>query len=429
MHSMPILQLLSGPHLWVLLFVFLCQLVFASPELILLGMASTGLVLIFRSRKPWPRPAWDRPEVRALWLVPLGFAGVFGLKLLSALWALDARQAVDNAFNSLHFLLWPLLVVFFRQANVSLHQTEKWACASLFVLMVWFLVARFFFPSSVDAQCFKAGAHHCGLLGQTLAFMLLWLFIAATRPGLDRSVKVWLYASLLAGWIAFLGTVRRTEMMGLLLGMGLVLLWRFKQNFSLRKMWLICGLGVVLLALSWPMMKPRFSMVSPELVLYMQGGEARVQALGTSLGGRLEMYRIALEAIPERPWWGWGAGFKPELVPQFATDPSKPLWHSNFHQQYLQVVLDVGVLGATIALVLLVYLCRRMVVIPWLQGHHELAATMAALFFTYAWKGLANGSLLYSVTNSVFVFFSALIWAELTRSVAGSSRPAMKVPS
>jgi O-antigen ligase len=141
------------------------------------------------------------------------------------------------------------------------------------------------------------------------------------------------------------------------------------------------------------------------------------------------MYRIALEAIPERPWWGWGAGFKPELVPQFATDPSKPLWHSNFHQQYLQVVLDVGVLGATIALVLLVYLCRRMVVIPWLQGHHELAATMGALFFTYAWKGLANGSLLYSVTNSVFVFFSALIWAELTRSVAGSSRPAMKAPS
>lgn len=429
MQPMPILPFLSGPRHGVLLFVFLCQLVFTSPELILLGMAATGLVLIWRGPKPWPRPSGEGPDLRALWLVPLGFAGVFGLKLLSAVWALDPRQAVDNAFNSLHFLLWPLLVVFFRVANVSLRETEKWAGASLFVLMVWFLGAKFFFPASPDAQCFKAGAHDCGLLGQTLAFMLLWLFIAATRPGSDRTEKVWLYAALLAGWIAFLGTVRRTEMMGLLLGMALVLLWRFKHNFSLRKVALICGLGVVLLALSWPMMKPRFSMVNQEVVLYLQGGQARVQALDTSVGARLEMYRIALEAIPERPWWGWGAGLRPQHVPQFATDPAKPLGYSNFHQQYLQVVLDVGVLGATIALVLLVYLCRRMVVIPWRQGQHELAASMAALFFTYAWKGLANGALLYSVTNSVFVFFSALIWAELTRTLAGSGPPAMRAPS
>jgi hypothetical protein len=40
-------------------------------------------------------------------------------------------------------------------------------------------------------------------------------------------------------------------------------------------------------------------------------------------------------------------------------------------------------------------------------------AIVAALFFTYAWKALANGALLYSVTNSVFVFFSAWVWAEL----------------
>jgi hypothetical protein len=54
-----------------------------------------------------------------------------------------------------------------------------------------------------------------------------------------------------------------------------------------------------------------------------------------------------------------------------------------------------------------------MLVVPWQQGRRELVAIVAALFFTYAWKALANGALLYSVTNSVFVFFSAWVWAEL----------------
>ncbi len=42
-----------------------------------------------------------------------------------------------------------------------------------------------------------------------------------------------------------------------------------------------------------------------------------------------------------------------------------------------------------------------------------LLCFVSVFFFTYAWKALANGALLDSVTNSVFVFFSAWVWAEL----------------
>ncbi|WP_322991713.1 O-antigen ligase family protein [Limnohabitans sp.] len=412
---MPILSFLSRPSSWVLLFVFTCQLIFTSPELILVGMALMGSVLFFRDHKRSLVVDWTGSDARALWLVPIGFASVFWIKLLSASWALDSQQAIDNAFNSIHFLLWPALVLFFRKANVSVRQTESWAAASMIVLMIWYLVARLFFPSSVDAQCFKAGAHDCGLLGQTMAFMLLWLFIAMTRPDIQKTEKVYLISALVAGWLAFLGTLRRTELLGLLLGMSVVLLWRFKKSFSLKKATISLGLCVLLMMMAWPVVNPRFSIVAHEVGLYLEGGVARVQALNTSVGGRLEMYRIALEAIQERPWFGWGAGLKPIHVPQFATDPSNPYGYSNFHQQYLQVVLEVGALGATLALVLFVYLIRRMVAIPWQQGHKELSAILAALFFTYAWKALANGALLYSVTNSVFVFFSALIWAELLK--------------
>jgi O-antigen ligase len=414
---MPTLKSISEPRSWVLLFVFICQLIFTSPELMLVGMALTGCVMLVLDHKRLLSGDWAGADARALWLVPIGFASVFCIKLLSATWALDSKHAVDNAFNSIHFLLWPALVLFFRKANVSVRQTEPWVAASMIVLMIWYLGARLFFPLSVDAQCFKAGAHNCGLLGQTMAFMLLWLFIAVTRPGLEKTDKVYFFSALVAGWLAFLGTLRRTEMLGLLLGMSVVLLWRYKQNFSLKKLMVVCGVCAVFLLLVWPVMKPRFAIVTQEVVLYMEGGSSRVQALNTSVGARLEMYRIAVMAIQDRPWLGWGAGLKPVHVPQFATDPSNPYGFSNFHQQYLQVILEVGVLGATLALVLLLYLCRRMVIIPWQQGNRELGAILAALFFTYAWKALANGALLYSVTNSVFVFFSALIWAELTKFV------------
>jgi O-antigen ligase len=410
---MSLLKSLSEPRIWVLLFVFLCQLVFASPELMLICMAIAGTWLFLRRRKQPNFTALPVAAGHAMWLVPLFFVSVFFFKLLSATWALVPKEAIDSAFNSFHFLLWPALVVYIRNANLSVRRAEPWIAGSMLVLMLWYLGARFFFPMSIDAQCFKAGAHNCGLLGQTMAFMLLWLFIAVTRPDSRGVNRMLLVGGLLAGWIAFLGTIRRTEMLGLLFGMAVVLVWRFNERISIKRVVVTLGLCVVVLVMAWPVMASRFSIVTQEVSMYFQGGAARGQALHTSVGARLEMYRVALEAIEERPFLGWGAGLKPRDVPQYATDPQNPYAFSNFHQQYLQVILEVGLIGGLLAFIMVGYICRQMIVVPWRQGHRELVAIVAALFFTYAWKALANGALLYSVTNSVFVFFSAWVWAEL----------------
>lgn len=412
---MSLLKYLSQPGTWVLLFVVVCQLVFTSPELLLLGMSLTGAWLFIFRRADVESSLSAGTHVRQLWLVPLCFTSVFFVKLLSASWALIPKEAIDTAFNSIHFLLWPGLVIYLRRANVSVRQAEPWIAFSMLVLMLWYLGARFFFPMSVDAQCFKAGAHNCGLLGQTMAFMLLWLFIAVTRPDSKGIRRILLLCGLLAGWVAFLGTVRRTEMLGLLLGMSVVLAWRFKERLSVKKVLAVLSLCSAVFLMAWPVMAPRFSIVSQEVDLYLQGGAARQQAIQTSVGARLEMYRIGLQAIESRPWLGWGAGLKPRHVAEFATDPKNPYGYSNFHQQYLQVILEVGLIGGFLALVMVGYVCRWMLVAPWQQGRRELAVIVAALYFTYAWKALANGALLYSVTNSVFVFFSAWFWAELTQ--------------
>lgn len=401
---------------WTLLFVFLCQLVYASPELILLGMALSGAWIFYRDRKQMISFVLMMENNRALWLVPMCFVSVFFIKLVSSIWAFTPKEAIDSAFNNVHFLLWPGVVIYLRKSGVSLRRAEPWMVASMVVLMFWYLGARLFFPESEDAQCFKAGGHNCGLLGHTLAFMLLWLFLAVTRPYLSVQSRSVFFLGLIAGWIAFLGTGRRTEMLGLIVGMLGVLIWRFKGSVTVKKSLLMCGIFAVILTLAWPVMAPRFAVVENEVVSYMQGGQARINAAQTSVGARLEMYRIALESIRARPWLGWGAGLKPRHVSQFALDPQNPYGYSNFHQQYLQTVLEIGLGGTLLVVAILIYLIKQTIIRPWQSGQKELAALVIALYFTYAWKGLAYASLGYSLPNAIFVFFSAWFWVAMTQN-------------
>jgi hypothetical protein len=300
---MSICKFITQPRNWVLLFVFLCQLVFASPELILLGMSIAVGWLYCRQRLQSVSSSLMRADPRAFWLVPLCFGSVFLVKLLSATWALHPKEAIDNAFNHIHFLLWPSVMVFIIRAKVSPRKAEPWIVASMILLMFWYLAARLFFPFSEDATCFKAGGHNCGLLGHTLSLMLLWLFIAVTRPESRGLQRVLLLVGLATGWVAFLGTVRRTEMLGLLVGMLVVLVWRFKLTLFMKKARIVLGICLALLIMAWSVMWPRFAVVNHEVNLYLQGGQSRVQALDTSVGARLEMYRIAFEAIQARPLW------------------------------------------------------------------------------------------------------------------------------
>ncbi len=64
----------------------------------------------------------------------------------------------------------------------------------------------------------------------------------------------------------------------------------------------------------------------------------------------------------------------------------------------------------------LAYLIKQTVIRPWRAGQKELAALVVALYFTYAWKGLAYASLGYSLPNAVFVFFSAWFWVATNQN-------------
>lgn len=333
-------------------------------------------------------------------------------------WAEYSGEALDNAFNHLHFLLWPLLVLFMQKAGARLSEVESALAFTLVVLAGWYLAQRFGVSTAPSSDRFQAGVGSTGMLSTVLAFFVLWLVAAATRPRQANRTRWLLGMGALGGLVALYGTQARTELLGVALGLtGLVLFrwperWIFKAGTVSMFVALICAFLAIYAA------KDRFTVIQDEAFAYFAGPEQRRQAVHTSVGARLEMSRVAWEGVKERPLLGWGAGLRPRHLQQYATDPGYTMPYSNFHNLFLQSLLEIGVLGSVVSLGLAFWLFRETV---WrvLQGkQRELGLLSLLLWFSYFWKSLANATFGYGLPNAVFVLFSAWFWVESRRAAS-----------
>ena len=201
-----------GPILLTLLFG--CgQLVFGLPELILVAMSIFGVQSGWRILR---RLRGFQNSYVTLLLLPAAFASVFFVKLVSALWALSPSSAIDNAFNHVHFLLWPLAFYYFLDRKNDVRKALFWLSVGLVVMLAWALTAKVFFPNSEQATCFAAGVHNCGLLSQTLGISIILLTWGLLFRETSRWDKMALLVGLLAAFIVLWITERRTEWIAIL---------------------------------------------------------------------------------------------------------------------------------------------------------------------------------------------------------------------
>lgn len=400
---------------------------FTLPEWAMLSIIGLTIVgMIERHRHADPAPAWPGTE-RSRYAFPIlsaCFMSVFFLKLLSSLWALNPPRAIDNAFNHVHMLLWPLIAIAAARArSFDLQRFRLVVAASIWPLLLWLLVARIAFPDSTDATCLKAGAHNCGLLGQVIALHLLWLMLFASAPELSRRDRLLLAASLVAGILVFVATGRRTEWLGLLLAALAIGTWRSLQARGRRQRigWVIgavVGCAALLLTVGLHRHGDRLGEFARDTAAYAKGSGARTAVIEGSVGARLEMYRIGLLAFEARPLLGYGAGVRPGSFPELMHEGMTPFGYSNFHSQVLQIALETGVLGLTVSLIVLAISLRHLVVDPWRSGSPEHAALAAAVFINYLWKSIANVSIGYSISNSWLVVSTAVLWGIHSRGKA-----------
>lgn len=398
-----------------LFFIVFFPLIYGLPEFLLLVMAILGIYYAqrdgyFFSKVNLRNLIFNQGQ---LLLVPFFFSSVFFIKLLSSLWAENFHVAINNSFNHIHFLFWPALVPFFRQVKLSLQNVEKIISILLLVLMLWYVGAKIFFPFSEDATCFKAGGHNCGLLGQTIAFFLIWLFLIITRSSLDGKSRIFYIISWMAGWVAFVGTLRRAELLVIILSMIIIMIIRVRSGVHKGILILSIGFGCIFSLGSIHIMKDRFGLIASEVSMYVSGGEQRIIAVNTSVGARLEMYRVAYEAIMDRPLLGWGAGIKPRHLASYATIKDQPLQFSNFHNQLLQPLLEVGLIGGMLILAMMIYLIRETILNAYIYPHKEISLVFFALWSVYILKGIFGVTIGYGHVNTLFVFFSAWLWSNI----------------
>jgi hypothetical protein len=183
-----------------------------------------------------------------------------------------------------------------------------------------------------------------GLLVLVFAIGLLLDGPPGARPGrwagLARPRAMGLLAALAAGGALLVWTHSRNAWVFLM-----VVLLVFAR-FQPRRLFLSVGLGMLVLTVLafWNAFAPLPGL--PHLL-----PESLASKLTAFSGDRARFYQLAWQLIQERPWYGWGIGRFPEVVP--AQVLGYQVLHT--HSLPLQLAMEVGVPGAVAVLGLMGY--------------------------------------------------------------------------
>lgn len=137
----------------------------------------------------------------------------------------------------------------------------------------------------------------------------------------------------------------------------LTVFWSFARKYSIQKkifvMLMLLIIPVVLL--QFPATQKRVTIANTQFQDYFQSENNPGAGTNTSVGLRLEIWRIMLQTVKENPWFGVGiGGFKAERQRYFEnneiTDTVNRLPHS--HNQYLDIAVYSGILGLALHLCL-----------------------------------------------------------------------------
>jgi len=393
---------------------FFISLIYFYAEFIVVLFSVLGGIYIYINKKNAKDIFSLRISNITVLKIAICFSAIFFIKLLSTIWSINPIHSIGNSFNHLQFLFWPFIFVFIYKLNINIIKTEPFLIGSLIAMFLWLTFLKYFYADSEQAMCFAAGAHNCGLLELTLAFILSWVTLIITRIDTKVYYQIFYGMCYIAGFIVLLATERRTSLLGLLIVTFLILSVRLYNNFNYKRFFLYSTL-LILVCSSVALFSNRYKLIVNEVSAYSQGGDQRKANVVTSVGARLEMYRMAIAAISEKPLLGWGAGTKPSYVSQFATDPKNPPPYSVFHNQYLQILVEVGVIGFVFILILTIYILRKTSAQLFNSVPQEHVYILATLYFLYIFKSFLGSTFGYSHTNSVFVLFSAWLIANITQ--------------
>jgi O-antigen ligase len=180
---------------------------------------------------------------------------------------------------------------------------------------------------------------------------------------------------------------------GVALWAGAWLLWQWRKKLTLKSLALAVLIAIALLvglrntALVQTPLNRVLTAVSE-----MQGSQTQQEgAQNSSVGARVELWKLAAQAVPQKPWLGHGHDERLNLIKKWGRDHDSEVVTSlgHMHNQYLHDLMDHGILGLISGLI---YILGLTVLSIWLLKQKQAFAgwTLGGVAFMHATANLTN---------------------------------------
>ncbi|MBJ7438894.1 MAG: O-antigen ligase family protein [Sphingopyxis sp.] len=134
-------------------------------------------------------------------------------------------------------------------------------------------------------------------------------------------------------------------------------------------------------------------------------GESALSRFADGDSGRMEVWKLAIDGIAQRPWFGWGeAQFNNYISPLIFVHP---------HNSVLQILLAWGLVGGLLVLLLASWVAR-----PMLQAANEDNAPLVFAILTITAFSLIDGTLYHVQSLSIFSLCVGLFAANRFKGTA-----------
>lgn len=231
--------------------------------------------------------------------------------------------------------------------------------------------------------------------------------------GMGLAMLLGLAGSLLSlsrgGWLA----------LALSTPLWLALLWRWGHRQMLLRVATWCLAGAALAAVfQGPALWQRWTVARAEVQSYARAGDAQ-----TSVGQRLDHWKLAWAMGCDRPWLGWGrVGYNAEKQRRVAAGQAHPmvLQFDHSHNEVIDLFVKRGLLGVLALLVFYAVPCwlfwptaARLAAAPGLSQGTALALHLVGLSLPvlYLGFGLTQAFLAHNSGNMFYLFMVMLVFA------------------
>lgn len=171
------------------------------------------------------------------------------------------------------------------------------------------------------------------------------------------------------------------------------LLWHWRKKLTLKSLALAVLIAIALLVglCNTTLVQTPLNRVLTA-VSEMQGSQTQQEGVqNSSVGARVELWKLAAQAVPEKPWLGHGHDERLDLIKKWGRDHDSETVASlgHMHNQYLHDLMDHGILGLISGLV---YILGLTGLAMWLLKQKQAFAgwTLGGVAFMHATASLTN---------------------------------------